>query len=154
MLTEEIKRKIEAEIETCPNTQCACIDALQTVQEQYGWVSDESLKAIAQFLDMTVDELDSVATFYDHIHRQPVGRHVIFVCDSVTCWIMGFEDIRDHLMKRLGIGLGETTSDGRFTLLPIECLGLCEHAPAIMIDEDRHWDLDRSKIDIILEQYK
>ncbi len=153
MLTEEIKRRIEAEIETCPNTQCACIEALQIVQQQYGWISDEGLKAIAQFLDMTVDELDSIATFYNRIYRQPVGRHVILICSSVSCWIMGSESVRDYLVQRLGVGLGETTSDGRFTLLPVQCLGACDHAPAMMIDDELYWDLDRQKIDTLLERH-
>ena len=94
MLTDEMKHKIEAEIETCPNKKCACIDAMQIVQSSLGWISDDSLKAIADFLDMTIDELDSVATFYNHIYRKPVGRHIILICNSVSCWIMGFGTVR------------------------------------------------------------
>jgi NADH-quinone oxidoreductase subunit E len=103
---------------------------------------------------MTPDELDSVATFYSLIYRQPVGRHVILICDSVTCWIMGYEDLLAHLTDCLGIGLGETTEDGRFTLLPVACLGACDHAPAMMIGDELYDDLDRLKIDRILERYK
>jgi NADH-quinone oxidoreductase subunit E len=154
MLTDEMKQKIEAEIETSPNKRGACIDAMQTVQSRLGWISDESLKDIADFLDMTVDELDSVATFYNHIFRKPVGRHVILICNSVSCWIMGFGTVRDYLKQRLGIEMGETSPDGRFTLLPVQCLGACEHAPAIMIDEELYWDLDPQKIDNVLENYK
>ncbi len=149
-----MKRKIEQEIATCPNKECACIDAMQTVQSELRWISDESLKDIADFLEMTIDELDSVATFYNHIYRKPVGRHVILVCNSVSCWIMGFGKVLDYLSQHLGIILGETTSDGRFTLLPVECLGACEHAPAIMIDRELYWDLDQQKIALILENYK
>src|SRR4030042_2496331 len=133
MLTDEMKEKIQAEIETCPNKESACIDAIEIVQSRLGWISDDSLKAIADFLDMTIDELDSVATFYNHIYRRPVGRHVILICNSVSCWIMGFGTVRDYLTQRLGIEMGETTPDGRYTLLPIKCLGACEHAPATMI---------------------
>src|SRR5579875_1082246 len=127
---------------------------MKIVQKHRGWVSDESLKDIAELLGMSVDELDGVATFYNLIFRKPVGRHVIMVCDSISCWIMGYERLRDHLMKRLGVKMGETTPDGRFTLLPIVCLGTCDHAPAMMIDNDLHRDIDTDKIDSILEQYK
>ena len=149
-----MKQKIEAEIETCPSKECACIEAMLIVQGRLGWISDDSLKAVADFLDMTIDELDSVATFYNHIYRKPVGRHVILICNSVSCWIMGFDTVRDYLTQRLGIEVGETTPDGRFTLLPVECLGACDHAPAIMIDEELYWDLDREKIETVLESYK
>ncbi len=154
MLTDDMKQKIEAEIATCPNKRSACIDAMQTVQSSLGWVSNESLKAIADYLDMTVDELDSVATFYNHIYRKPVGRHIILVCNSVSCWIMGFGRVLDYFTEHLGIKMGETTSDGRFTLLPVECLGACDRAPAIMIDGELYWDLDRKKIETVLENYK
>jgi NADH-quinone oxidoreductase subunit E len=154
MLTDEIKREIEAEIETCTAMRCACIEAMQIVQRHLGWVSDESLQAIAEFLGMTVDDLDSVATFYNHIYRKPVGRHVILICDSVSCWILGFEHVRDYLTQRLGIKLGETSSDGRFTMLPVQCLGACDHAPAMMIGEELYYDLDLEKIERILENHK
>jgi NADH-quinone oxidoreductase subunit E len=87
------------------------------------------------------------------IFRQPVGRHVILLCDSVTCWIMGYDRLRQHLTSRLGIQLGETSPDGRFTLLPIVCLGTCDHAPALMIDNDLHRDLDPTKLDAIVAKY-
>jgi NADH-quinone oxidoreductase subunit E len=103
---------------------------------------------------MSPDELDSVATFYNLIYRKPVGRHVILVCDSVSCWIMGYDPIREHLSSRLGIGLGETTQDGRFTLLPIVCLGTCDHAPAMMVDDELYGDLDPAKIDEILAKHE
>ncbi len=103
---------------------------------------------------MSPAELDSVATFYNLIFRRPVGRHVIFLCDSVSCWVMGYERMRQHLINRLGVQPGQTTPDGRFTLLPIVCLGACDHAPVMMIDHDTHHDLDPRKIDDILERYK
>lgn len=154
MLTDELKQEIEAAINICPTRKSVCIEAMLMVQRQYGWISDEHLRDIAEFLDMTVDELDGIATFYNHIHRKPVGRHVILICDSVSCWIMRFEDILEHLTKRLGIGLGETTTDGRFTLLAIQCLGACDQAPAVMIDDELHSNLDPDKIERILAVYE
>lgn len=127
---------------------------MKIVQRRRGWVSDESLKDIAELLSMSVDELDGVATFYNLIYRKPVGRHVISVCDSVSCWIMGYERLRDALKARLGVQMGETTADGRFTLIPIVCLGACDHAPTLMVDQDLHHDVDPQKLDSVLERYK
>jgi len=93
-----------------------------------------------------------VATFYNLIFRKPVGRHVVMLCDSVSCWIMGYERMREHLTSRLGIQFGETTPDNRFTLLPIVCLGACDHAPAMIVNNNLHGDLDPDKIDKLLEE--
>lgn len=153
MLTPEERREIEAELAHYPTKQSVCIDAMQIVQRHRGWVSDESLKDLAEFLGMSVEDLDGVASFYNLIFRKPVGRHVIMVCDSVSCWIMGYERLREQLTNRLGVTMGETTADGRFTLLPIVCLGTCDHAPAMMVDGDLHRDIDLQKLDGILEKY-
>jgi NADH-quinone oxidoreductase subunit E len=154
MLTNEEKREIEAEVEKYRRRRAAGPEALKIVQKHRGWVSDESLKDVAHYLDMTADELDSVGTCYSLIFRRPVGRHVILLCDSVSCWVMGYEQILAHLRERFGIGWGETTRDGRFTLLPSACLGACDQAPVMMVDEDLHTYLEPEKIDKILEQYR
>jgi len=154
VLRPEERQEIEAELEHYPTKQAVCIDAMLIVQKHRGWVSDESLKDLAEFLGMSVEDLDGVATFYNLIFRKPVGRHVIMVCDSVSCWIMGYERLRKHLTGRLGVKMGETTADGRFTLLPIVCLGTCDHAPAMMVDGDLHRDLDAEKVNAILEKYQ
>ncbi len=154
MLTETERHEIESHLTEYPNKRAACIDALKIVQRERGWVSDESLQDVAALLDMTPDELDNVATFYNLIFRQPVGKHVIFLCDSVSCWIMGYPKIREHIRERLGIDFGQTTEDGNFTFLPIVCLGDCDHAPVLMIDNDHYHDLDEQKMDDILASYR
>lgn len=154
MLTPEEQKEIEEEIAHYPYRRAACIDALRIVQKHRGWVSDEAVRDIAAFLETTPDEVESVATFYNLIHRRPVGRHVIRVCDSVSCWIVGYEAIREALRQRLGIDFGQTTPDGQFTLLPIVCLGACDHAPAMMVDEDLYGDLTPEKLPAILERYR
>ncbi len=136
------------------NKQAASIEALREVQRAHGWVSDGNLGDVALLLEMSPDELDAVATFYNLIFRREVGRHVILFCNSVSCWIMGCEPLRRHLESRIGAGLGQTTRDGRFTLLPIVCLGACDHAPTMMIDDDLHGDLDPLKVDGVLTQYR
>ncbi|HBY99597.1 MAG: NADH-quinone oxidoreductase subunit NuoE [Ardenticatenaceae bacterium] len=154
MLTEEERGEIEAEFPLYAQKRAVCVEAMKVVQRHRGWVSDESLKDIGELLEMTPDELDAVATFYNLVFRKPVGKHVILICDSITCWVMGYERLRQRLTDRLGIQLGETTADGTFTLLPIVCLGTCDHAPALMIDEDLYRDLeDPEKVDAILARY-
>jgi NADH-quinone oxidoreductase subunit E len=154
MLTEEEKREIEAEFPLYEQKQAACIEALKVVQKHRGWVPDEAIHDLAQFLDMTPEELDSVATFYNLIFRRPVGKHVVLMCDSITCWMMGYDQLRERVSRRLGIKLGETTADGQFTLLPVVCLGACDHAPALMIDDCLYQDLDKPLVDAILDHYQ
>lgn len=154
MLTDAERQEIEGHLADYPYKRAACIEALKVVQRYRGWVSDENLKDIAALLEMTPDELDNVATFYNLIFRQPVGKRVILLCDSVSCWLTGYEEMRKHLSERLGIGFGETTADGQFTLLPMVCLGDCDHAPAMMVGEDLHNNLNAEKIDQILESYR
>lgn len=154
MLSTEERQEIEAELEHYEFKRAACIEALKIVQKHRGWVSDESLEDLSEVLEMSVDELDNVATFYNLIFRQPVGEHVILLCDSVSCWIMGYERMRRRLNEELGIDLGQTTPDGKFTLLPMVCLGDCDHAPAMMIDETLYNDLDEEKVGQILARYR
>src|SRR5580700_8086433 len=100
MLSQEEREEIEAEIAHYPLKQAVCIDAMLIVQRHRGWVSDESLASVAQFLEMSTADLDGVATFYNLIRRKPVGRHVAMICDSVSCWIMGYDRMRDHVCSR------------------------------------------------------
>lgn len=153
MLTEEEKHEIDEEAQQFLSRRAAAPEALKIVQRRTGWISDKLLDEIANYLGMTSAELDSLATFYNLIYRRPVGRHVILICDSVSCYVMGYEPMLAHLNRRLGINLGETTADGRFTLIPIACLGACDHAPAMMIDDDFHGDLTPERIDAILARY-
>jgi NADH-quinone oxidoreductase subunit E len=150
MLTNEERAQIEDEFSHYPNKQAVCIDAMLIVQRQRGWVSDEALQDIGELLGMTTTDLDGVATFYNLIRRKPVGKHVAMVCDSVSCWIMGCDSLRDHICQKLGIPFGETTADGRITLLPIVCLGACDRAPAMLVDGELYTDVDQQRVDELL----
>jgi NADH-quinone oxidoreductase subunit E len=154
MLTPEERQEINAEFARYPTRQAVCIEALKVVQRHRGWVSDEALKDIGDALDMTPEELDAVATFYNLVFRRPVGRHVALICDSVSCWIMGYEKLCQGLTSRLNVSLGGTTADNRFTVLPIVCLGVCDHAPALMIDDDLYRDVEPPQLDELLEKYR
>ncbi|MEJ2367291.1 MAG: NADH-quinone oxidoreductase subunit NuoE [Acidobacteriota bacterium] len=154
MLSAEERREIEEELQQYPKRQGACIDALKIVQRHRGgWVPDEGVRDIAEVLEMSPEDVDSVATFYNLIFRSPVGRHVIRVCDSVSCWVMGCDSLIEALGKKLGIRPGGTTADQRFTLVPIQCLGTCDRAPALMSDDDLYRDLEPDQLDGILEKY-
>lgn len=149
-----MRKEIEEQFSRFPYKQAACIEALNIVQENHRWISDEAVKELAEILEMTKEGVESVATFYSMVYRQPVGRHIIHVCDSVSCWVMGYEQIYDHLQKKLGVTSGGTSSDGRFTLLPINCLGTCDHAPALLVGKDLHQDVTLEQLDVLLEKYK
>ena len=154
MLSEQEKLEIEAELRSYDQRRGAATEALKIVQRHRGWVSEEAIRDIAEFLDMTPHELDSIATVYNMVFRRPVGRHVILICDSVSCWIMGYNPLVEHLQRRLSIGLGETTQDGRFTLLPSVCLGACDLAPVMMVDNDLHGHLTVDTLDQVLADYE
>jgi NADH-quinone oxidoreductase subunit E len=154
MLSAEERHEIEAEFPNYALKSAVVIEALKIVQRHRRWVSDESVHDIAALLEMTPDEVDSVASFYNLIFRRPVGRHVILMCDSISCWIMGCERLRERLTARLGVKPGETSADGEFTLLPVVCLGTCDHAPALMVDDDLYRDLDPDRVDEILQHYR
>ncbi|MGD2156785.1 MAG: NADH-quinone oxidoreductase subunit NuoE [Anaerolineales bacterium] len=153
MLTKDELSDIRDELSHYEHKRAACIEALKIVQKHRGWVSDEVIEDLAPVLDMSPGELDNVATFYNLIFRRPVGQHVILICNSVSCWIMGYDRILEYLNSRLRISLGETTPDGKFTLLPMVCLGTCDHAPAMMIDDQLYQDLSEDTLDDILEKY-
>jgi NADH-quinone oxidoreductase subunit E len=153
MLTELEKHEILEETKLYPYPQAVCLDALKIVQRYRGWVNDDSICDIAGILGMSVEEVDGVATFYSRIYRKPVGRHVILLCDSISCMIMGYGSIYDYLSTKLGLNFGDTTPDGRFTLLPISCLGNCDFAPSMMIDNDLYNKLNIENIDTLLENY-
>ena len=154
VLSDEEVREIEEECAHLPDRKSAAIDAMMIVQRHRGWVSDESLGAIAHVLGMSVENLDSIATFYNLIFRKPVGRHVVMVCDSVSCYVMGADALRKRIEAHLGIGMGQTTADGRFTLLPIVCLGACDKAPTMIIGDELIENVDAEQLDGIFGRFE
>jgi NADH-quinone oxidoreductase subunit E len=154
MLTTKEKVEIEKAMSAVPVRKAAGIEALKIVQGQRGWISDETLCDVAEYMDVSPEELDSVATFYNLLFRKPVGRHIILVCDSISCWVMGYEGIVTALQEKLKITFGETTPDLRFTILPNCCLGCCDAAPAFMIDNELFRNVTVDQLDDILNRYE
>jgi len=153
-LTEVEVKEIEHEMELYPDKQAVGLEALKIVQKHQGWVSDESMLAISKYLDISIGDLEGVATFFNLVYRRPVGRNVILFCNSVSCWIMGCKTMRTHINNKLGIDFGETTQDGDFTFLPVPCLGDCDRAPVMMVGDDLHRNLTKDDIDQIITSYK
>ncbi|MGH6894924.1 MAG: NADH-quinone oxidoreductase subunit NuoE [Geminicoccaceae bacterium] len=155
MLSEEERQEIEEVLSQYGgDAQAASVESLKALQRRRGWVSDATLADLAAFLRLATEDLEAVATFYNLIFRSPVGRHVILVCDSVSCWLMGYEQVSARLCERLGVGFGDTTPDGRFTLLPTVCLGDCDHAPVMMVNDDLHRELEPETAAAILDRYR
>ncbi|MBL4827911.1 MAG: NADH-quinone oxidoreductase subunit NuoE [Spongiibacteraceae bacterium] len=150
-LSESEREAIDKEFHCYPTRQSVCIEALKIVQLHRGWVSDEAVDAIAAYLLMSPAQVDGVATFYNLIFRQPVGKKVIFLCNSVSCWLMGYEKLKSQLEKKLNIKFGQTSKDGDFTLLPITCLGDCDHAPALMLNKQHYGSVDSVKLEKIVD---
>lgn len=153
-LNEEEIAEIEHERTLYPDTRAVGLEALKIVQKHRGWVSDESLLAVAEYLGLPVAELEGVATFFNLIYRQPVGRNVILYCKSVSCWIMGCDEVKEKISGELGIDYGETSEDGEFTLIPVPCLGDCDRAPVMMVGPDQHRNLDEKNLGEIFARYR
>lgn len=134
-----------------PDARAASVSVMKWIQRRDGYISDAALHDAAAYLGLPAADLEGLATFYNLLFRKPVGRHVIKVCDSVSCWMRGYENLRDRLRDRLGIDFGETTADGEFTLLPSVCLGNCDNAPTLMINEDLYDRVTPESVDAVIE---
>jgi len=150
-VSPETDRAIEALMTRFPQKGSALLPALYLIQDEKGFVSQESMNYLADKIGLSPVFVAGVVTFYTMYHRKPVGRHHIQVCRTLSCSLRGSAAVVEHLKKRLGIEVGETTPDGRVSLVEVECLGACDMAPMCQInDEERHL-LDEKKIDAILE---
>ncbi len=141
---------IEHEVAILETREAAGIEALKVVQQHRGWISDDSLVAIAQCLGISSAQLEGVATFYNLIYRQKVGHYVIHLCDSISCHLTGYDEILIAIKHHLGIEYGQTTADGQFTLLSNPCLGSCDKSPAMMINGIHYQNLTEQSVVAIL----
>ncbi|WNC71239.1 NADH-quinone oxidoreductase subunit NuoE [Thalassotalea psychrophila] len=153
-LTEAEINEIEHETTILEYREAAGIEGLKIVQKSRGWISDESLYAIADLLQMSAAQLEGVATFYNLIYRQPVGKYVIHLCNSISCYLTGYETISDTIKNELGIEYGQTTDDGIFTLITNACLGGCDKGPTLMIGEQHYQQLDKDKVIALLNNLR
>jgi NADH-quinone oxidoreductase subunit E len=150
-LSSELKKKIAEVVARYPKKEAAILPVLHLIQRETGAIGAEEELWVAGLLEIRPIKVREVVTFYTMYHQRPVGRYHIQACSNLTCSLMGGEKLIDHLQKRLGIKIGETTADQRFTLSEVECLGACEQAPCLMINFDYYGLLDPEKIDALLE---
>ena len=154
MLPDDLKNSLRAKVDTVDHPREMVVDVMFAIQEHYGHLTDEGVEETARLVGMSPLEVEQLATFYTFVYREPVGKYVIHVCDSVVCWMNGFESIKDYLSRKLGIQDGETSADGLFTLLPVCCVGYCDRSPAILINKTVYGNRTTEKIDEIIEALK
>jgi NADH-quinone oxidoreductase subunit E len=144
-------QKIDEVMGRYPKKAAALIPVLRLVQDEVGCISPDEEELVAGTLGLKPMRVREVTTFYTMLTRRPLGRYHIQVCSNLSCALLGSGTLIAYLQEKLGIGVGETSADGKFTLSTVECLGACEQAPCLMVNYDYHGNLDREKIDRILE---
>ncbi len=154
MIPETLKKQLMDHVAGAVTNREAAVDVMKELQKHYGWLTDEAVDEAAEILGLSPVQVEELATFYELIYRRPVGKRVIHVCDSISCWSVGCDQIMEHLKKQLGIEPGGTTPDGLFTLVPCACLGNCGEGPTMMIGETLYGKLTPEVVDEILEQEK
>lgn len=155
MLPENLRENLKGRIAEAEHPKELVVDVMYAAQSHYGYLSDEAVLEVAELMNMTPLEVEELATFYDFIYRDPVGKFVIHLCDGVVCWMshQAFS-VFDYLLEKLGVTMGETTSDGLFTVLPTACFGYCDHAPAMLVNGRTYGPLTPEKIDEILRRLR
>ncbi len=152
--TKEHLEQLERLKNVFPTRKALTLPALWMAQKQFGWISPETMRYVAGLLDVPLSHVYGVVTFYTMFNSAPVGKYHLQVCTNVSCQLLGGETISDHLCKRLGIRVGETTPDKKFTLSEVECLGSCGTAPMMQVNDDYHENLTLAKVDRLLEELK
>jgi NADH-quinone oxidoreductase subunit E len=154
MLSTETQQKIESLKKVYETHQSALIPALHVAQADQGWLSEETQREVAQLLGLTVQSVRQVVTFYTMFHQKPVGRHLIQVCRNLSCSLLGGQRLQSQIQEKLKIGDGETTEDGRFTYVSVECLGSCGTAPVLMVNDRYHENVTAPQVDRLLDELK
>ena len=152
MLSEQTRTAIAQALDTYPRRRTAVLDALRLAQNEKGYLGKETLYEVAEIMDLDPNALFTLVTFYDLLHDKPIGRYDTMVCKNIACFLRGSDELIAHVSEKLGIGLGETTPDGAFTLRTMECLASCDTAPVMLINETYYENLTIEKVDRILEE--
>jgi NADH-quinone oxidoreductase subunit E len=150
MIPDHLRNELEQRVTSAVTNREAAVDVMKDLQLHYGWLTDEALEEAAGLLGLSPLQVEELATFYEMIYRRPVGRHVIHVCDSISCWAMEGVTLLKHFERLLGIMVGATTADGMFTLLPCCCLGNCGNAPAVMVAERQFGPVTLEQVETIV----
>jgi NADH-quinone oxidoreductase E subunit len=154
VLSPESRQKIQSLMQVYETNQSALIPALHVAQAEQGWLSEETQREIAQILGLTPQSVRGVVTFYTMFNQKPVGRHMIQVCRNLSCSLLGGQRLQKQIQDKLGLGDGETTQDGRFTYVSVECLGSCGTAPVLMVNDRYYENVTPQQVDRLLEELK
>ena len=152
MIGEDLKKALEERIAAAVESREAAVEVMKALQRHYGWLTDEAVGEAAALLGLSPLQVEELATFYEMIYRRPVGKKVVHVCDSISCWAVGGETLLQQLAARLNIAVGTTTADGMFTLLPCCCLGHCGQSPTMLVGDNLYGRLSVEKALDILQQ--
>ena len=152
--SEKARARFERTLSRYPNRQAAILPALHLAQREFGYLSDEAIRYVADLLGFTPAYIEGVATFYTMYNRKPVGKYHLQICRNLSCSLMGAEHLIEHVAKRLGVKPGETTADGRFTLSTVECLGSCGTAPVMQVNDDYYESLSEESIEGLLDRLR
>ncbi len=150
MIADSTRQRFDELVARYPEKRSALIPLLHEVQAEVGYLSPEAVAWVAEYLGLSPADVMSVASFYDMLHLEPVGKHLIYVCQNLTCALRGSERLIRHLETTLGIRMGETTPDGKITLRRMECLASCGTAPAIQVDGVYHHQVTPEALDRLL----
>jgi NADH-quinone oxidoreductase subunit E len=151
MIPDDLRKSLETRVGHAVSAREAAVDVMKELQAHYGWLTDEAVGEAAQILGLSRLQVDELATFYEMIYRRPVGKKVIHVCDSISCWSACCEAIMAHLQERLGVEPGGTSADGSFTLIPCCCMGRCGDGPVMSVGANIYGNLTPALVDEILD---
>jgi NADH-quinone oxidoreductase subunit E len=154
MIPDPLRNELVQRVANAVTNREAAVDVMKELQRHYGWLTDEAVQEASDILGLSPLQVEELATFYEMIYRRPVGRHVIHVCDSISCWSLGGETLMERFKTRLGIEPGATTADGAFTLLPCCCLGNCGNAPAVMVGDRQYGPVLPDNVEALLTELR
>jgi len=153
MISEQTKQRMRNLASRYPVARSAVMPALYIAQQEEGFITQEALHAVAEAIGMTVDDVESVATFYTMYYQRPPGRKVIKVCTSISCYLRNCDALLEHLEQRLGIKRGETTADGNYTLMTAECLASCGTAPVLQVNDEFVENVTPEMVDALIDEW-
>jgi NADH-quinone oxidoreductase subunit E len=148
----EARARIDGILKRYPTKQAALLPVLWVAQDTWGWISKEAAEEVARLLELPPSHVDGVLTFYTMYNLHPVGRNLLQFCTSISCHLAGAGALVERCGKRLGIGLEETTGDGKFTMVEVECIAGCDRAPSMMVNDRYHEPMDEKKLDELLDR--
>jgi NADH-quinone oxidoreductase subunit E len=148
----EALARIEKILTRYPTKQAALLPVLWLAQETWGWISKEAAEEVARILEVSPAHVDGVLTFYTMFNLRPVGKNLLQICTSISCHLAGAERLLEHCRKRLGVNFEQTTPDGKFTVIEVECIAGCDRAPSMMVNDTYHEPMDEKKLDALLDE--